>query len=135
MTQYDYDIIIASHGSMAKGMAQSIEMILGEQESPIHYVGFELNESLESFNERITNEIQKIKEKNVLILTDIIGGTPTNVSLQHVDSNIHIVSGVHLALALDLFVRRNNFDSLTDLDIVSIIEESKKGILYLNDLI
>ncbi|MFV0498422.1 MAG: PTS sugar transporter subunit IIA [Bacilli bacterium] len=121
-------IVIVTHGKFGIELLESAKMIIG-QVSNMTAVAFTLDDSLESLKVKIENSIEN--EKEILILTDIKGGTPFNVSylLSTINSNIEVMYGVNLPLVLSVSTLMSSgvseFDSIFDNynDLIGKIEE------------
>lgn len=99
------NIVLVSHGSMADGVKSSLEMIIGIQE---HIFTVSLRDDIEQFELDLNKIMNKLKG-NVLIITDILGGTPSNVSINKylLKENINIISGMSLPLVLEATLNSN----------------------------
>jgi PTS system mannose-specific IIA component len=74
-------ILIVTHGDLAKSLISTGELIIGELKMT-GAVSIWPKESKEAVRVRIQEEMAKVDEGDgVVILTDILGGTPTNQSL------------------------------------------------------
>ncbi|MFB6468481.1 PTS galactosamine/N-acetylgalactosamine transporter subunit IIA [Cytobacillus sp. Hz8] len=120
-------IILCGHGHFATGLYSSIKLIAGEQEN-FDVIDYEEGMSSEALSEKLYHAIQKLHMVgDVVILTDIAGGTPFNESakLSMEKENINVISGVNAPLLLDGCFKR-------DLPINQFVEEivnsSKEGV-------
>lgn len=124
-----YKIIVATHGRLARGFEDSLIMIMGEQED-IDFISFMPEDTVSKFEDRLKRKIENIdKEKEILILTDLFGGTPNNVvSKYHItDPNrIKVVSGINFAMLIEAVMRKN--ESIQEV-LDEIVENSIKGIV------
>ena len=74
-------ILIVTHGDLAKSLISTVELIIGELKMT-GAVSIWPKENKEAVRVRIQEEMAKVDEGDgVVILTDILGGTPTNQSL------------------------------------------------------
>ncbi len=74
-------ILIVSHGHLAEALISSAEILVGRMEK-IKAVSIWPGDNKEEIQERIEKEIKEIDNgEGVIILTDLLGGTPTNLSL------------------------------------------------------
>jgi len=119
--------IIITHGKLGEELLSVLEMITGKQEN------FETVSitSVEKVDETVDMIKKKIKEvdcgKGVLLLTDMFGGTPSNISLSFLESpDIEVVTGVNLPMLMKLVDSRDKMD-LKELANV-ITEYGKKSI-------
>lgn len=103
-------LVVVAHGKFASGILTSLELIAGQVEK-IEAVDFIEGMSAQEVKERIKSVISS--EEEVLILTDLLGGTPFKVSVElaveNPDQTIAVISGLNLAMLLDA-----SFSRLTD---------------------
>lgn len=129
-----YEVLVVSHGTLAKGFNEATKMILG---SEINYLGLD-DDGIEIFHERLKEKIEAIKDKNkkVLILADLFGGTPFNKSLYEAssDSDVRVISGINLPMLIEAIMReKSNIDEVA-LEIVESTKDSIKiGIIQNNN--
>lgn len=75
-----FDVILVSHGPLAKALLESAEFICGEQER-VKTLGLYLGDSVDEFRERVRSEIEEsLSRGEALVLTDIQCGSPFNVT-------------------------------------------------------
>jgi len=128
--------IFASHGTLAKGILSSVELILGRQsnvETLCAYLSEDFNLSLEV--NRLLDSFSE--EDEVIVLTDIFGGSVNNEFIQYIgQKNIHLISGMNLPLVIDLIVTLDeNKEENLAIQIDSIIKNSLANIKYCNSMI
>ena len=74
-------VIVVSHGSYARGLVDTAQMIAGEQEG-LEAFGLEPEESVDTLREKIRESIEQTSEgEEVLILTDLFYGSGINLPL------------------------------------------------------
>lgn len=104
-------IIIASHGNFANEALKSAEMIVGEQcKEKVKTLAMTLGVDLEQFKTLMKNTIDGFgKGKKVLILTDLLGGTPNNAAVFNLieNNNIQVISGFNLPILLEVFTNEH----------------------------
>jgi mannose PTS system EIIA component len=95
--------IIVTHGRLAIELVTAAEMIVGEIKHIIA-VSIGWNDELEQGLKEIEQAIKKVNQGNgVLILTDMFGGTPTNVAMTFSQpGKIEIITGVNLPMIIKL---------------------------------
>jgi mannose/fructose/sorbose-specific phosphotransferase system IIA component len=99
-------IVVVSHGPLASSLVRAVVMIAGPQEG-LHAVEIGPGESPEVFSEALASMLRSIAPHPVLILVDLLGGTPYNVAARHVaDSQAECVSGANLPMLLELVMSR-----------------------------
>jgi len=124
-------IILTGHGEFAYGMNSSMELIAGKP-SDFKYVSFNNEMSQEELEINIRKAIEEFSYCDyILILTDITGGTPFNVSFTiSMDlEKIKVITGVNLPLLLTLILTKDS-DTEFDSYIESAIEEAKGSINF-----
>jgi len=104
-------VIIISHCKIAEELLKAAQVILGEIPSCIA-IGIAPEEKLEKIAERLEQALAQVDEgEGVLILTDLFGGTPSNVSLSFLqEKKVEVVSGVNLPMVLKIGVGRHKKD-------------------------
>jgi PTS system mannose-specific IIA component len=93
--------VIVSHGHLGEEMIHTAEMIVGKINN-ITSVSIDLTTDVESSRDQIKRAIQTVNNgSGVVILTDMFGGTPSNISLSFLDeSNVEVITGVNLAMLI-----------------------------------
>ncbi|MGX7417417.1 PTS sugar transporter subunit IIA [Carnobacterium gallinarum] len=100
-------IILLTHGGWGESLLQSVKMIVGQTDN-IHEVVLKPEDNLQDFLERVKNQIDAVNwREKLLILTDIKGGTTSNVALRlSRDYNILALSGLNTAMLLDAVMKQ-----------------------------
>ena len=96
--------LIATHGSFAKGIQSSLEIIMGKLENVFMIQAYtEKNKSLKEEIDLVLEQIRN--EDELIVFTDLMGGSVTNQILQYaLKKNVFIVSGFNLPLLLDILL-------------------------------
>ena len=121
--------VIVSHGQLANELVAAAETVIGKLEH-IAAVSIGWNDNVESAKEEISRAIKKVSGGGggVLILTDMFGGTPTNISAMFIaNSEIEVVTGVNLPMVIKLASQSKEF-SLSEL--AKEVEETGKQAIY-----
>lgn len=72
-------ILLITHGDFAKGIVDSMEMICGPQNN-LRTLSLRIADDVELFAEQIKNTVSEMDDgSGVLILTDLLGGSPANM--------------------------------------------------------
>ncbi len=109
-------IIVATHGNLGKALIETGTLIIGEIEKVI-YVGLHQEMDPLQFKEVMDESLLKVKGEPIIILTDLKGGTPSNVSALYAKHPSSIIlTGVNLGMLLEAEMSRKNipFDELAD---------------------
>jgi mannose/fructose-specific phosphotransferase system component IIA len=102
-------LLLLSHGPLAQGLLESLRMFWGDLDQ-VSALSLDSNERPDSFYQRIEGAVQGFQSEDVLILTDIPGGSPCNQALIYCSTHpqTQVVSGLNLMMALDACVHRSN---------------------------
>ena len=93
-------VIVVSHGSYARGLVDTAQMIAGEQED-LEAFGLEPEESVDTLREKTS------EGEEVLILTDIFYGSPFNTVISLMSEyNLYHVTGINLPLMMEVVMGR-----------------------------
>lgn len=96
-------VIVVSHGSYARGLVDTAQMIAGEQED-LEAFGLEPEESVDTLREKIRESIEQTSEgEEVLILTDLLYGSPFNTVISLMSEyDLYHVTGINLPLMMEV---------------------------------
>lgn len=126
-------IILASHGNLAKGMKDTLNMIIGDV-SMVEAFSSYRNESV-----NVRDAVEEIiKEKytkaDIFILTDILGGSVNTemMSLIKEYPKIHVLSGMNLSIVISLATYAGE---ISQSELGQIIKDSQQSIVYCNKLL
>jgi PTS system mannose-specific IIA component len=100
-------IVIVTHSALADEFLMATQQIVGEVEG-IEPISIDPSDPIEEVEKRIKKGIKKVDAgKGVLILTDMFGGTPSNISLSFQEKGkVEIVTGVNLPMLIKLSTLR-----------------------------
>ena len=74
-------VLIVTHGNLGAELIKAAELIKGSLEGIVP-VSVDQTKGMEEVKKEITSALKKLdKGKGVLVLTDLFGGTPSNISL------------------------------------------------------
>ncbi|GBC77583.1 PTS system fructose-specific EIIA component [bacterium HR08] len=106
--------VVITHGQLATELVNAAEMIVGEI-SHITAVSIGWHDDVEVARETIRRAIERVNSgRGVLLLTDMFGGTPTNIAATFLGVEpVEIVTGVNLPMILKLANQDPNDDLLT----------------------
>ena len=105
-----FRIVVAGHGDLADALVSSAQLICGMVED-LHAVALRPDDSPESFGERL--QAVTATDGPLLILTDLVGGTPHNVALA-VTRRLPaatLISGVNLAVLIEAATTTDALDT------------------------
>lgn len=95
--------VIVTHGQLANELVSAAEMIVGE----IHHitaVSIGWHDDVDVAREEVERAIQRVDVgSGVLLLTDMFGGTPTNLAATFLgQASVEVVTGVNLPMVIKL---------------------------------
>lgn len=100
-------IVLASHGEQSKGMLNTVQMLLGEQDNIAAYSLYP-KQSIDDLTKELRAEVEKYGADNIIFLTELKHGSPFNavVSLTR-DYDVYHVSGINLAMLMTIILERD----------------------------
>jgi len=107
-----FGIIIVTHGNLGKELLNTAEAIVGKMDN-IVAVSFLSPQNPETSKKIIQDAIKLVdKGKGIILLTDLFGGTPSNIAISFLNhQDIEVVSGVNLPMTIKIpFLK--NFESV-----------------------
>lgn len=98
-----FGVIIACHGNLGKEFLNAVEMIVGKVEN-MASVSIDAREDVNDIKDKIAKAIKSVdKGEGVLLLTDMFGGTPSNIGLSFLTTTkIEVITGVNLPMLIKL---------------------------------
>jgi len=98
-------IVIASHGQLAAGFKDALEMIMGSQEKMVA-LALKPEMGPEEYREELKKAAEGLETPDgVLIMADLFGGSPANAAtylLQMENPPVEVVTGVNLPVLLEI---------------------------------
>ena len=122
-------IIIASHGNMAQGLLDTTKLFFGEQPQ-IKAFCLQANDNPDDFVEVLKNGIKEVDTGDgVVVFCDMLFGSPCNCMLRVLaedvnNSKLDVVTGVNLAMVLQILSVREN----SDCSVQELIDAGNQGI-------
>lgn len=124
--------ILASHHKLAYGLKDTLGFLTNMSEK-IHEISAYIDDSV-SIDEQMENIFSNIdKNDEVIIMTDLVGGSVNQKFYPFMNNHVHLISGVNLPLALYLLLIPENTE-ITKEKIQTAIKEAQKQIVYVNTL-
>lgn len=104
-------VLITTHGNLGNELIKATELIKGKLEGVLH-VSVDQTKGMEEIKKEISSSIKKLdRGHGVLILTDLFGGTPSNISLSFLkEGKLEVVTGVNLPMMLKLYDKRQELN-------------------------
>ncbi len=126
-------ILVICHRNLAQELLQTAELIVGRLEQCCA-ISMDAKHTLEELKEIVKNCLKKVDDGDgVLILTDLFGGTPSNVSLSLLqEGKVEVISGVNLPMLIKLASARKG-KSLKEIALI-IKEYGRRNISLASEL-
>lgn len=125
-----FEIVIISHGPLADAMKESLMYFFSEVQS-IFTVAID-RDGLEKFQKNMDETFAQIDNKDVLIFTDLLYGTPFNEAGKRVNrltKDFEILSGVNMPILLEAVNMqkqgKNLKETLSSLEKIGIVQSFK----------
>ena len=121
--------IIVSHGQVATELLAAAETVVGPQRH-IAAVSIGWHDDVEMAKDEIARAINQVGSgAGVLIMTDMFGGTPTNISAMFLKpGEVEIVTGVNLPMVIRF--ASGAADEMDLAEIAREVEEQGKQAIY-----
>ena len=100
-------LVVVAHFNLGREMVAATELIMGKQEQ-FSAVDIFPDDQVEKIKEKVVAAIKSTNTGDgVIILTDMFGGTPSNISLSFLEEGkIEVVAGVNLPMLIKLVTYR-----------------------------
>jgi PTS system mannose-specific IIA component len=121
-------IVIVTHGNLAKEFIAIAEHVVGKQQYIIPVcIGAE--DDMEQRRQEILTAIKHVDQgKGVVILTDMFGGTPSNLAISAmIQGQIEVIAGVNLPMLIKLISVRLSLPLMT-----AVLTAQEAGRKYIN---
>lgn len=104
-------MIIVTHGNLAQEFLTAMEHVVGPQKS-VATICIGPHDDMEKHRANIQKAIQNVDAGHgVIILTDLFGGTPSNLAISLLDSGkVEVIAGVNLPMLIRLESARKSMD-------------------------
>jgi PTS system mannose-specific IIA component len=102
-------LVVVAHAGLAAELINAAEMIVGKIEGSAA-VEIKPEDSVDQIRTALTAAIESVNSVNVIIMTDMFGGTPSNMSLSFLKENeIEVLTGVNLPMLIKFASDRSRF--------------------------
>lgn len=121
-------IVIVTHGNLAKEFIAIAEHVVGKQQNIVPVcIGAE--DDMEQRRQEILSAIKSVDQtKGVVILTDMFGGTPSNLAISAmIQGQVEVIAGVNLPMLIKLISVRLSLPLMT-----AVLTAQEAGRKYIN---
>ena len=121
-------ILVIGHGRFAEGIKSVANIIVGD----LSEVTF-MNTYVDDIDFHIELDNYFSENKNVLVLTDLFGGSVNQAIIQYITKvNIDVITGINIPLILEILISNTTGNNL---DFRQIISSAKEQIVFVNDML
>lgn len=93
-------LVLVTHSGLAGELLKAAEMIVGKIECA-EAVCIQAGEPVEKIMEDITEAVRKVSDEGAIVMTDMFGGTPSNMSLSFLEEGrVEVLTGVNLPMVI-----------------------------------
>jgi PTS system mannose-specific IIA component len=118
-------IVVVTHGRVAEELVNAARTIVGELPA-VAAVSIGWTDDPAAANEAIQRGLEEVGGGDALVLTDMFGGTPTNLSLPFLSEKVEIVTGVNLPMLIKASALREG----ALVEVARAVREQGKGAIY-----
>lgn len=121
-------MVLVTHGRLAEEFIAALEHVVGEQPQ-VRAVCIGPEDDMEQRRQDILNSVAEVDDgSGVVVLTDMFGGTPSNLAISIMDkAKVEVIAGVNLPMLIKLASVRKN-ETLAH----SVIAARDAGQKYIN---
>lgn len=102
-------MVLITHGRLGRELINAAEFILGKIEQ-VECISIEPNLDPDRLRSALSQALQRADNKaGVLVMTDMFGGTPNNISLAFLEEGkVEVVTGVNLPMVIKAATARKD---------------------------
>lgn len=96
-------LVLVTHGRLAKEFIEAMEHVVGPQRN-VADVCIGPDDDMEQRRQQIIESVAKVEEGDgVVLLTDMFGGTPSNLAISVLDhGKVEVIAGINLPMLIKL---------------------------------
>ncbi|MEM7427847.1 MAG: PTS sugar transporter subunit IIA [Pseudomonadota bacterium] len=102
-------LVLVTHGQLAAEFRAALEHVVGHQEN-LETISIGPDDDMEQRRSDILDAVAKADDgSGVILLTDMFGGTPSNLAISIMDqANVEVLAGINLPMLIKLASARNS---------------------------
>lgn len=103
-------LVLVTHAGLAGALVRSAEMIVGSIER-CQQVEVAPDEPADQIMSRVVSAVEKASSDGAIIMTDLFGGTPSNMAMSFLkDGKVEVLTGVNLPMVIEFCSKRNKME-------------------------
>lgn len=120
-------IVLVTHGNLADEFLSAMQHVVGRQQQ-IATACIGPNDDMNERRDDILNKVQEVDSgEGVIVLTDMFGGTPSNLAISIMDkANVEVIAGINLPMLVKLGTLRKE-NNIKD----AVMGAKEAGIKYI----
>lgn len=128
-------IVVTGHAHFPSGLLSAVELVAGKPEDVVG-IDFESGQSSDDLRAALKTAVELLEGEEVLILADLVGGTPFNTAVllkeQIPEKKIRVLAGINMAGMVEAVFSRNilPFEALAE----QVKTAAADGVVSLDDL-
>lgn len=102
-------LVVVAHGKLAAELINAAEMIVGPIDAAVA-VEIRPDDSVDIIRTSLATAIKSVSAGGIIIMTDMFGGTPSNMSLSFLEENrVEVLTGVNLPMLIKFASDRSRY--------------------------
>lgn len=128
-------IIVMTHGALSEGIVDAAELITGPV-SQVKTLSLRREDNVNDLNDAFVAALREVDTGDgVLVLTDLLGGSPCNVASMNLrEKSYRVLSGVNLPMFIEALSSRDSAGSPEELQ-AACLEAATEGVKNINQLL
>ena len=96
-------LVLVTHGRLAEEFRSAVEHVVGAQQN-FETVSIGADDDMEQRRRDIVDAVARVDTgAGVIVLTDMFGGTPSNLAISAMDeANVEVIAGINLPILVKL---------------------------------
>ena len=115
--------LVITHGKLGEELIKVSEKIL-EKKMDIDCMGFDWQEDGSGIINKVEAYLNKNKKHQIIIFTDMFGGSPSNICLRYINPNVEVITGINLPGMLKYLTYKDK-----DLSFKELVKTIKNGMI------
>ena len=105
-------VVIVTHSNLGQALIEAAGFILGGPPEATVAVSIDINENVDRLRRKIDDGMRQVRgQDGIVILTDMFGGTPSNLSYSFLEEGrVEVLSGVNLPILVKAINARGKMD-------------------------
>jgi PTS system mannose-specific IIA component len=102
-------LVVVAHAKLAAELIHAAEMIVGPIEGAVA-VEISADDSVDTIRSSLTTAMESVSADGIIMMTDMFGGTPSNMSLSFLEDNrVEVLTGVNLPMLIKFSSDRDRY--------------------------